>query len=355
MMKTAPADTWPIDDLEAAPHCPVCGSPDRALLYADLTDRVFGTAPGRWNLQRCGSCSSAYLDPRPTPQSIGRAYAGYYTHAVEDHPIVRRKGRLRSVLHDWINGYQNARYGTQRTPASPAGRWLLPLLPSLRAAADAECRHLPRPPASGGQLLDVGCGNGGFLTLAQQAGWTVRGVDFDADAVRTACSRGLDVQQGGIEVFDGQSDAFDVITMSHVIEHVFDPPHVAQRIYALLKPGGIFWVDTPNIESQGARHFGAHWRGLETPRHLVLFTPSSLHQLLRVCGFTSVRQHWRGMTVFNVYAESEAMRTQGTARGATSGGKPPMRHIRAELREMMQPGRREFLTISARKEREDAC
>lgn len=349
MMKTGPADTWPIDDLEAAPHCPVCGSADRALLYADLTDRVFGTAPGRWNLQRCGSCGSAYLDPRPTPQSIGRAYAGYYTHAVEDHPIVRRKGRLRSVLHDWINGYQNARYGTQRTPASPAGRWLLPLLPSLRAAADAECRHLPRPPASGGQLLDVGCGNGGFLTLAQQAGWTVRGVDFDADAVRTACSRGLDVQQGGIEVFDGQSDVFDVITICHVIEHLYDPVAAIKAMHLLLKPGGVLWLDTPNLDSLGHQRFRRNWRDLDPPRHLVLFGVDSMSKMLEKAGFKSVEQLWRGMSVFDVYAPSEAIERGGIGFTASHQGKPPGSAIRAELREMLQPARREFLTFSARK------
>lgn len=211
---------------------------------------------------------------------------------------------MRTVLHDWINGYQNARYAKRRAPVSAAGRWLLPLLPSLRAAADA---------------------------------------------VAIARARRLDLRQGDIEVYDGRAGCFDVVTMSHVIEHVFDLQHVAQRVYALLKPGSIFWLDTPNIESLGARHLGTDWRGLETPRHLVLFTPSSLRKLLRAGGFRSVRQYWRGMTVFNVYAESEAMRAQDTAREATSDGKPPMQHIRAELREMLQPARREFLTFSARK------
>ncbi|MEW6560287.1 MAG: class I SAM-dependent methyltransferase [Pseudomonadota bacterium] len=340
---------WPQADLETVPNCPVCGAASRSLLYSGLSDRVFGVADGTWTLYRCAQCASAYLDPRPTPDSIGRAYTGYYTHAAEDHPIVRRKGRIRSLLHDLINGYQNHRYGVQRSPASPLGRWLLPLLPSLRAAADAECRHLPPLPAGGGRLLDVGCGNGGFLALAQQAGWTVQGVDFDPEAERTARSRGLDVRVGGIEVLHGETVGFDVVTMSHVIEHVFQPLQTAQRVHALLKPGGVFWLDTPNIRSLGAKHYGVDWRGLETPRHLVLFNPHSLRSLLREAGFHQVRQHWRGMTVFNVFAESEAMRKQGMAVGASSDGKPPLAHVLAELREMVQPSRREFLTFSARK------
>lgn len=339
---------WPQADLEAVPQCPVCGSAERSLLYKGLTDRVFCVADGAWDLYRCAHCASGYLDPRPTAESIGRAYAGYYTHDAEDHPIVRRKGRIRSLLHDLINGYQNHRYGLQRSPALPVGRWLLPLLPSLRTAADAECRHLPPRPAGGGRLLDVGCGNGGFLLLARQAGWQVEGLDFDAGAVQTARSRGLEVHHGGIEVLDGRSACYDVITLCHVIEHVHDPVATLRRLHALLIPGGVLWLDTPNLASLGAVRFGPHWRGLETPRHL-LFTPSSLTNSLVTAGFSSFKQHWRGMSLFDVYAPSEAIANGGTGLNASHQGRPPLRDVLAELREMAQPARREFLTFSARK------
>ena len=133
---------WPEDDLEGVPNCPVCGGCDRELLHQDLTDRVFRVAPGVWTLYRCCGCRSAWLDPRPTPRSIGRAYASYYTHDDHDHPIVRRRGVIRRFLHDAINGYMNSRYQVQREPALSLGRWLIPLLPSLKTAVDADFRHL---------------------------------------------------------------------------------------------------------------------------------------------------------------------------------------------------------------------
>ncbi|HKU17796.1 MAG TPA: class I SAM-dependent methyltransferase [Candidatus Saccharimonadales bacterium] len=342
-------EEWPAADLEAVPHCPVCGSTDRSQLYEGLTDRVFGVAPGRWSLQGCSVCGSAYLDPRPTLRSIGRAYAAYFTHGIEDHPIVHRKGGVHSMLHAWINGYQNANYGTRREPASVAGRWLLPLFPSLRAAADAECRHLRRSVVGGNHLLDVGCGNGGFLVLAQQAGWVVRGVDFDPDAVRTARARGLDVDHGGLELFDAQRECFDVITICHVIEHMFDPVAAIARIYDLLKPGGVLWLDTPNLDSLGHHRFGKNWHALDPPRHLVLFGVRSLSDLLIKAGFKSITWLWRGMTVFDVYAPSEAIAKGMIGASASYQGKPPLSAIRAELREMLQPKRREFLTLMVRK------
>lgn len=340
---------WPEADLEAVPYCPVCGSAERSLLYKGLTDRVFCVADGVWDLYRCVWCTSGYLDPRPTPESIGRAYVGYYTHNAEDHFIVRRRGRIRSLLHDLINGYQNRRYGLQRSPALPVGRWLLPLLPSLRTAADAECRHLPPLPVGGGRLLDVGCGNGGFLMLARQAGWQVEGVDFDAGAVRAARSRGLEVHHGGVDVLTGCGESFDVITLSHVIEHVHDPMTALRRLHALLKPGGILWLDTPNFASLGSRRFRMNWRGLEPPRHLVLFNPRSMQWALRAAGFQSFHQHWRGLSLFGVFAPSEAMARGFDAIGASHQGCPPLRDLFSELWEMIRPSRREFLTVSVRK------
>ena len=345
-----PVPPWPSEELESVPACPVCGSGDRELLHSELTDRVFHIADGQWNLYRCSSCESGYLDPRPTKDSIGKAYAGYYTHEAVDHPLVRRKGFVRTQLHDCVNDYQNHRYGLQRRPGRIGGRWLLLFFPPLRHAADAECRHLPPLPESGmGRLLDVGCGNGSFLELAGQAGWTAEGLDFDSEAVKVAQARGLNVHKGGVDVLTERRGFYDFITLCHVIEHVHDPVALLNQLRDLLKPGGILWIDTPNLSSFGARLFRGAWRGLEPPRHLTLFNSSSLRKALKQSGFRSLKQHWRGLTVFNVFAASQSIASAGSAASASYRGKPPVWTIMFELLEMMIPARREFLTFTARK------
>ncbi|MDQ3823220.1 MAG: class I SAM-dependent methyltransferase, partial [Actinomycetota bacterium] len=65
-------------ETEPVPACPVCGDGRRGVLHAGLVDRLYG-APGRWTLHRCAGCGAAYLDPRPTPESIAAAYERYYT------------------------------------------------------------------------------------------------------------------------------------------------------------------------------------------------------------------------------------------------------------------------------------
>jgi SAM-dependent methyltransferase len=340
---------WPPEKLESVPNCPVCGSAERALLHGELTDRVFRVAPGKWSLYCCLICRSAWLDPRPTPESLGLAYARYYTHDASDHPIVRRLGLMRTLLHDALNGYMNSRYGLRREPAIKLGRWLIPLLPSLRAAADADCRHMPRPPSGGGLLLDVGCGNGRFLELASEMGWRVEGIDLDPVAVETAKTLGFSVRCGTIKVLDDVSEHYDVITLSHVIEHVYDPLSLLTSLRRLLKPEGVLWLETPNLDSLGFARFGPAWRGLEPPRHLVLFNSECLIDLLKQAGFSKPRQFWRGLVSFQIFFESADLIKKNKFTRFSVKAITFIYIVVVELIEGVFRGKREFVTLVATK------
>lgn len=340
---------WPEDGLESVSKCPVCDATQREIMHRDLTDRLFCVAPGLWTLYRCAQCQSAYLDPRPNAESIGLAYTRYFTHQAEDHPIVRRRGVVRSLLHDMLNDYRNACYGLNRAPSNFLGRWLVPLFPSLRAAVDAQCRHLPHPPNGGGKLLDVGFGNGGFLQLATEMGWNAEGIDFDPDAVEVARSRGLNVRCISADTFDSVEEQYDVITICHVIEHVHHPASLLRNLFSLLKPGGMLWLDTPNLDSAGYMRFGRNWRDLDPPRHLVLFSTQAMKNILKNCGFSDVKRHWRGLSVFDTFPVSEALECGSDPTKASRQGKPPLREVFAELHEMLTPLRRDFITLTARK------
>jgi SAM-dependent methyltransferase len=282
--RPAPGE-WPADGLERVERCPVCGEAGRRLLYDGLRDRVFFCAPGTWSLFRCAGCGSAYLDPRPTPDHIGLAYESYYTHeenpAGED-PVPTLLGGLRRRLR---NGYLASRWGYEVEPALAAGAWVARLAPLRGALTGRYICHLPAHP--GGRLLDVGSGSGAFLAVMRRLGWRAEGVDPDPRAVAVARDAGLTVTQGTLADLDDDehAGAFQAVTLSHVIEHLHDPAGELARIHRLLAPGGWLWIGTPNLASLGHRRFGEHWRGLEPPRHLVLFTPDSLTGLLERTGF----------------------------------------------------------------------
>lgn len=293
---------WPLGGIEPVRTCPICGSPSRELVHKDLTDRIFWCAPGTWNMYRCGDCKTGYLDPRPTAGTIGLAYQQYFTHSTQHSPY--RSTLLRRLRRALANGYRNVRFGLSLQPASRFGCWLISILPRQRASLDAEGRGLTKQTPRG-VLLDVGCGNGDFLDMARGMGWDVHGIDLDPKAVEGARRRGLAVGQGGIETLDHSSDRYDVITLSHVIEHVHNPLALLKSCHRLLKPGGSLWLETPNIDGIGHSTYGRYWRGLEPPRHLTLFTWEGMDDLLVKAGFEGLQPlPWRPVCL-NTFSESE--------------------------------------------------
>lgn len=278
-------EPWPRDGLERLERCPVCDGADRELLYDALTDHVFGTAPGKWDVHRCVACRSAYLDPRPTAETIGLAYRDYFTHTQLALPPITLGGVRRALS----NGYLNARYATRFDLAWPMGRFVLPFFPARRSRVDREVRHLLRP-QEGATVLDVGCGDGRFVRRMKAAGWRAVGVDPDPRAVQECRRHGIAAVQGTMASLDAAPGTFDAVTLSHVIEHTHDPRAELGRARELLKPEGVLWLATPNLSARGHSHFGASWLGLDPPRHLVVFTRESLIRMVVDAGFRIVDQ-----------------------------------------------------------------
>jgi 2-polyprenyl-3-methyl-5-hydroxy-6-metoxy-1,4-benzoquinol methylase len=343
---------WPAAELTSREKCPVCDSSERAALHHDLVDDVFRCAPGRWSLWRCAACGSAYVDPCPSPVSIHKAYQNYYTHQ-ESLPKIeyRALSRWRKVRRRLVNGYINGRFSTEQTPACLLGGPVLQAIWPMRARLDREYRHLPRRPVSDGRLLDIGCGNGQFLGAARDCGWRVTGLDFDPVAVATCRQQRLDVREGGIEQFRDEAEVFEVITLCHVIEHVHEPMALLKACYRLLKPGGRLWLETPNIDSLGHERFGRHWRGLEPPRHLVLFNPRSMATVLSQAGFVHIEHKASTGPLLGMTKASSRLRRGLAFDGDFQlGTKEKARLLATKLLLSLSPGRNEFLTMIARRE-----
>jgi 2-polyprenyl-3-methyl-5-hydroxy-6-metoxy-1,4-benzoquinol methylase len=342
-------DEWPAKGLELVKECPVCGGTRRRVLYGGLRDNVFFCAPGDWVLYDCLDCRSAYLDPRPSAATLHLAYRTYYTHEEQDLISDSSLRGLRYIRRALTNGYKNWRFGARLKPSDWLGVPLIFLLPFKRTAIDREFRYLPRFP-NHGRLLDVGFGSGEFLYAAHAIGWEVTGIDTDSKVVSNALKRGMNVFQGDLEILAGESNAFDVITLSHVIEHVHKPILVLEACYRLLKPGGKLWLETPNINSLGRMRFRNNWRGLETPRHLVIFNRRSLHRALSQIGFTDVRDASQPSPNFFIYSSSQRMK-QGL--DPYKNG-PISKLLKAEIiavdfLESLLKSRREFVSVTARK------
>jgi SAM-dependent methyltransferase len=341
---------WPETDLERVAACPVCRSQARTLLHDHLRDLAFGVAPGEWTLWSCGACRSAYLDPRPTEASIGRAYESYYTHAARAAPEPGPQGGLRSFVRSLANGYRNARYGARSAPASALGALLAPLAPPLHGPIDAEFRFLgPMPPGEPPKILDVGCGDGAWIARVRALGWDAVGNDPDPKVVESAASRGLQVRAGGIEAWSDAGGTFDAVSMSHVIEHLHDPLEALAKALALLRPGGFLYLETPNIDAFGAAEYGPAWRGLEPPRHLVLFNRASLSHAVKSAGFSDILFYPKRSVHPHLRLASETLAARLRGEDAASEPAPPRLGILDRLRARTTSDRTEFLTLTARK------
>ena len=291
---------WPEDGKETVNCCPVCGGKERSVVHASLTDRIFFCAPGVWMLHRCDACGCGYVDPRPTPSAIGLAYAEYYTHTLDKYEVfLSNTSPLGKRFIPMRNGYLNARFPRFLLfPSHPLGSLVMHLFPATRALAERDVRHLPAP-VEGAKLLDIGCGSGAFVRRAISLGYSAEGLEFDAAAVAAAAKEGIPVREGSLPDTGLPNAGFDVVMLSQVIEHLHDPMAALREIHRLLKPGGLFWLATPNMDAPGHVHFGADWRGLEPPRHLVLFSPKALNMALEQSGFEGVEfkppgavSHW---------------------------------------------------------------
>ena len=104
----------------------------------------------------------------------------------------------------------------------------------------------------------------------------------------------------------------DLITMFHVIEHVDDPGTVIRRITDWLSPGGIFALETPNLDSLDARLFHkTYWGGYHIPRHWNLFTPATMSRLLTDNGMEVLGVGFQTGHSFWMYSLHHAVRYGG--------------------------------------------
>ena len=343
-----PLQTWPSEQLEVLEKCPACGSYNKRTLESELIDWLPDSPTGLWKMMSCTDCGIAYLSPRPDRESIKNAYINYYTHTSDKDDLVHNYPRS-------IKNYVSKKY---YSVTGKSGSYLdyviyamMRMLFPISLYLDAKSRHIFTVKNMPGKLLDIGCGNGEYLRFASRFGWNVVGVDFDGSAVSEARSGGLDVRLGSIDVID-RKEKFDFITLSHVVEHVYDPAELIRTCYSLLNDGGTLWLETPNIESMGYALYKSNWRGLEPPRHVMLFNQASLSEILLKSGFVSVKQKLHGLSGAYMGLSSERLLDKSSPCGSVTGCfvrkiAKLLRVTFLELSQLFCKRRREFLTLVA--------
>lgn len=253
--------------------CLICNSAGKSL-YEGLKDQLF-SAPDEWGLLSCPSCKLIWLSPCPIPEEMGRMYSSYYTHkntnlGFFDSLLARLKQHV-------FSGYG---YHTKYKRTIPLGRFL----PFFKNYVGYDLMMVRS--SWGTRLLDIGAGNGEFLNRMKNLGWSVEGTEFDPKAAHFAeANYGIKVHLGDLLDIGLPSNTFDVITLNHVIEHVYEPERFLNECKRLLVKGGRIVLLTPNSQSLGHSLFKQHWRGLEIPRHLTVFSVDNFLSIANRAGF----------------------------------------------------------------------
>lgn len=235
--------------------CNLCGSNNAEQIFSNLPDLQFKRYEVQTSFVKCVSCGLVYQNPRPTSAEMAFHYPlNYKLYAPE--------------------------------PYAGSSSWLL--RQATRYGVDKRWRFVTHYKQSG-RLLDVGCATGYFLRgIREQGNWDLFGVEINEDAARVAQEYGLDVRLGTLEQARFSDGLFDVVTLWDVLEHMHDPAGSLREIYRILKPDGLLVIRIPNGSSWDARLFGRYWAGLDAPRHLYVFSPSTMEALLVAYHFQSI-------------------------------------------------------------------
>ncbi|MCL4752367.1 MAG: methyltransferase domain-containing protein [Myxococcales bacterium] len=255
-------------------RCRLCGSPQA---------RAFER--GGWHYLRCASCGAI------TKALSAEQYASLDPQYDPGPPAVLEEGVL---LREYLGVAHQRR-----------------LLETLHVSA-------PTP-----RFLDIGCGAGGSLLAARELGWNAEGVEPSHSHSTIARQLGFQVHEGFFEpaAFSGRS--FDVVLMSHVVEHLLEPKSFLEGVVSVLAPSGVLVLVTPNAGSVVSRLSGRWWPMLKTVDHVSLLAPRSVKELgLERFGTVRVGQAeepWEA-TASLASAARDALRERVLGRGSTPEG-----------------------------------
>lgn len=150
-------------------------------------------------------------------------------------------------------------------------------------------------------VLDIGCGNGELAEALRAKGCKVTGVDISEKAIEEA-KKFLD--EGFC--FDIEKEnwpdklltkKFDLIIVSEVIEHLFDPIVFMKKIKPLVKTGGRIIITTPNILFWKNRlkilfgKFQYEDKGIMDYGHIRFFTTDTIKSFFKKSGFRIVKEN----------------------------------------------------------------
>ena len=228
--------------------CPICESASQQPFQTAID---YSVSKETFTNVKCKDCGFHFTNPVPENENIGKYYKSdsYVSHSSSNKGIINKI-------------YLLVRKYTLKKKVKLVGK---------------EC--------IGKSLLDIGAGTGHFLNASKKAGFNVLGLEPDSDA-RKFAKENLSVElRPSIDLHTLPDKSVDVITMWHVLEHVYDLKRDLKKITEVVKDNGVIIVAVPNMNSYDAKYYKEFWAAYDLPIHLYHFVPADIKKLFDGFGF----------------------------------------------------------------------
>ena len=236
-------------DLEKIESCPIC----KGTYFADfLSCKDHNYSYDWFCIVKCKTCGFRFTNPRPKEKTVHIYYqsADYISHTSS------KKGILNTIYHV-VRNYQ---FGKKYT--------------IIRKLIEKRKK----------KILDVGSGTGEFIEYFAKNGWDVKGVETDDKARNYSINNYNCIVDKSLDETAKYGKKFDVITLWHVLEHVYDINEYISKLKKLLNNDGYIILGLPNCDSFDAKYYKENWYAYDLPIHVSHFTKNDIKNLVNKHG-----------------------------------------------------------------------
>lgn len=234
-------------------HCSICGESESTLVFDQPMKSIIGLQDMDYHhlINACSTCGFIYASPIPKDQFIQQYYEQMSNYEHPESSGIKPAAEMRQI--------------------------------------DRQLEIIAGGFATGftGRALEVGCSIALGLSRLKEVGWNVLGLDPSEKCIEISRTRlGVEVRKGFLSLHLLQDKApFDLIILSHVLEHLVDPAWAMKVLHELLAESGLIFIEVPNM-------LGLHrTKCAFTFEHVNYFTPTSLTNLVQQGGFAVDRLH----------------------------------------------------------------
>ncbi|HNP18394.1 MAG TPA: class I SAM-dependent methyltransferase [Fulvivirga sp.] len=235
---------------EKLEQCPACGN---TTFRNHIICKDYTVSQEEFAIVQCDKCNLQFTNPRPDKLNLGKYYQSedYISHADKTFGLT-------DIIYKLVR-----RFTLQQK---------LKLVSNLNTSKT---------------MLDYGCGTGYFLKEGQKAKWTIAGIEPNEKARMIANQQLNGIVEESLDLIP-TDNKFGIISLWHVLEHVFDLNTTIEQLVTHLDKNGFMVVAVPNPLSYDATYYKKYWAAYDLPRHLYHFTPDTLKVVAKKHGLKIV-------------------------------------------------------------------